>query len=186
MLNCTGWKIGWSIGPEELIRLGAICASAAYYCFNMPGQVAIANALDKVNDPYEGALTFPESIKKLFCENRDYLLKEVAEMDLPWQPLKVEGGYFLMVDITQCESLIPQKYKDSHVYENPEKGAHVTTYNMTMPDGRVPIDLAFCRWMACEKGVVMMPNCFFYEKGNPELCEKYVRLAIYKDSQSTR
>ena len=37
MLNCTGWKIGWSIGPAELIRLGGICASSAYYCFNMCG-----------------------------------------------------------------------------------------------------------------------------------------------------
>ena len=75
MLNCTGWKIGWSIGPAELIRLGGICASSAYYCFNMCGQVAIANALDKVSENYEGTLTFPESVKKLFCENLDYLLK---------------------------------------------------------------------------------------------------------------
>ena len=57
---------------------------------------------------------------------------------------------------------------------------------MTMPDGRVPIDLAFCRWMNVEKGVAMMPNSFFYGKGNPELCENYVRLAICKDSASTR
>ena len=186
MLNCTGWKIGWSIGPAEIIRLGGITASSAYYCFNMPGQVAIANAFDKINDPYEGNLTFPESVKKLFLDNRDYLTKQVAEMDMPWKPLYCEGGYFLMADITECASLIPQKYKDSHIYEDPAKGAHVTTFDMEMPDGRIPMDLAFCRWMACEKGVAMMPNSFFYGKGNPELCEKYVRLAICKDNASTR
>ena len=87
-----------------------------------------------------------------------------------------------MVDISSCVSLIPQKYKESHVYEDPSKGPHVITYNITMPDGRVPLDLAFCRWMACEKGVTMMPNCFFYEKGSSQLSENYVRLAICKDS----
>ena len=37
LYNCTGWKVGWSVGPEELIHIGAIITSAVYYCFNHPG-----------------------------------------------------------------------------------------------------------------------------------------------------
>ena len=55
-----------------------------------------------------------------------------------------------------------------------------------MPDGKIPLDLAFCRWMAVEKGVAFMPNSFFYGQGNPNLCDKYVRLAICKDADSTK
>ena len=76
LLNCTGWKVGWSVGPPNLIRLGAIVANASYYCFNMPGQIAVANSLDKVTEPgYEGELHFSDSVKKLFVENRDYLMQ---------------------------------------------------------------------------------------------------------------
>lgn len=107
-------------------------------------------------------------------------------MGLPWEPLKCEGGYFMMADITKCADLVPEKYKTTIDYEDPEKGAPVKKFDLYMPDGSIPLDLAFCRWMACEKGVAMMPNSFFYGKGNPELCDKYVRLAICKDAGSTQ
>ena len=125
-------------------------------------------------------------MRKLFVENRDYLMEQVAAMDMPWEPLKCEGGYFMMADISKCADLVPEKYKQSHDYEDPAKGPSVKKFELDMPDGKIPLDLAFCRWMACEKGVCMMPNSFFYGKGNPELCDRYVRLAICKDPASTR
>jgi len=50
-----------------------------------------------------------------------------------------------------------------------------------MPDGRIPFDLAFCRWMACEKGVVMMPLSFFYQPGSLNTNDNFVRMAICKE-----
>ena len=182
MLNCTGWKVGWAIGPTYLIGLGSIIANSVYYTFNMPSQVAIANSLDKATKPgYEGKLHFSDSVRKLFIGNRDYLTKQVAKMDMPWEPLKVEGGYFLLADVTKCAHLVPKKYLKSHDYEDPSKGAPVKKFALNMPNGKIPLDLAFCRWMACENGVAMMPGSFCYGKGNPNLCDKYVRMAICKD-----
>ena len=37
LLNCTGWKVGWSVGPQNLIRLGSIISNTTYYIVNMPG-----------------------------------------------------------------------------------------------------------------------------------------------------
>ena len=77
----------------------------------MPSQVAIANCLDTATKPgYEGKLHFSNSVKKLFVGNRDYLTKQVKAMGMPWEPLKVEGGYFLLADITKCAHLIPKKF----------------------------------------------------------------------------
>ena len=45
LLNCTGWKVGWAIGPAELIRLGGIMSNTTVYCTNHPAQVAIADSL---------------------------------------------------------------------------------------------------------------------------------------------
>lgn len=51
LLNATGWKVGWAIGPQSLIYNGGIVANTVFYCFNTPGQVAVANSLDKIEVP---------------------------------------------------------------------------------------------------------------------------------------
>ena len=140
-----------------------------------------------MNEPNynDEGVTYVESVRNMFIANRDFIAQAVTEMAMPWTPVKVEGGYFLMADITQCIDLIPDKYKSSHDYE-PEDGRPLVAKNaINMPDGRVPYDLAFCRWMAIEKGVCMMPNSFFYASDSPTMTDKYVRMAICKDRQST-
>ena len=81
--------------------------------------------------------------------------------------------------------MIPDKYKTTHDYEPEDGRPPVKHHCINMPDGSIPRDLAFCRWMAIEKGVVMMPNSFFYAVGSPNMTDTYVRLAICKDSAST-
>jgi hypothetical protein len=104
-------------------------------------------------------------------------------MDLPWEPLPCYSGYFLMVNIEKCKPLIPEKYLNSHDYD-PE-GEQVMKNTLFMPGTtRVPLDLAFVRWMAKENGVTMMPNCFFYHPKSPHISENYVRVAICKDISS--
>lgn len=46
MMNCTGWKVGWAIGPQDIIKNIAAVHEAAVFNLNVPGQVAIANSLD--------------------------------------------------------------------------------------------------------------------------------------------
>lgn len=36
LFNCTGWKVGWSIGPSSLIRLGALISNTITYTQNTP------------------------------------------------------------------------------------------------------------------------------------------------------
>lgn len=90
-----------------------------------------------------------------------------------------------MADVTNCRDLIPEKYLQTHDYEPEDGSKPVGKYRLAMPDGKIPLDLAFCRWMAVEKGVCMMPNSFFYHPTSPTICENYVRLAICKDKAST-
>lgn len=52
MLNCTGWKVGWCIGPADLIKHVSYVHEAAVFNLNVPGQVAIANSLDIALKPY--------------------------------------------------------------------------------------------------------------------------------------
>ena len=92
-----------------------------------------------------------------------------------------------MADITQCVDIIPDKYLTSHDYESaPLEGHKVLKYELYTPAGKVPRDLAFCRWSAIEHGVTMMPNSFFYFEGDDQMSDEFVRFAICKDTDSTQ
>lgn len=36
MFMATGWKVGWAVGPEYIIRLGGIINNTTTYCTNNP------------------------------------------------------------------------------------------------------------------------------------------------------
>ena len=54
-----------------------------------------------------------------------------------------------------------------------------------MIDGSVPLDLAFCRWIAVERGVTMMPCSLFYQKDSTFKSDNFVRVAICKGMDHT-
>ena len=105
-----------------------------------------------------------------------------APDSLPMRPTSCDGGYFLVVDIRECRDMVPEKYLASHDYLEGGPVAH----KVTLPNGRVPLDLAFCRWMACEKNLAIMPNCFFYGSDSPNIEENYVRMALCKEFGSLK
>lgn len=121
-------------------------------------------------------------MRKEFQDVRDYMLRELSEgMDIPVIPLRCESGYFILLDISKVIELIPQKYSQSHDFEDLKEGELPVKKNKVYTDdGSVPSDLAFCRWMAVERGVIMMPNSLFYQKDSPYKTYNLVRLAICK------
>ena len=46
MMNCTGWKIGWMVGPKDLVKTAAFVHEASTFNLNVPGQIAVAKSLD--------------------------------------------------------------------------------------------------------------------------------------------
>ena len=49
LFNSTGWKVGWVVGPSNLIKPCGIIVTTTIYCGNTPVQVAMAGALDFIN-----------------------------------------------------------------------------------------------------------------------------------------
>ena len=39
-------------------------------------------------------------------------------MNLPWEPLPCNSGYFLMADIDKCKAIVPNLYFQTHEYED--------------------------------------------------------------------
>ena len=116
-------------------------------------------------------------------------------MDLPWEPLPCQAGYFMIADVTKCRDLIPKIYFQTHECESgydAEKAKtdsnHIVKNILYVPgsEGAIPLDLAFARWMAIENGVAVMPCCIFYPQNSPGMQEYHVRLAICRDLESTK
>ncbi len=55
-----------------------------------------------------------------------------------------------------------------------------------MPDGSIPLDVAVCRWLALEIGVIAMPVSYFYLDKSPYVCDTHIRFAICKGMDITK
>ena len=56
-------------------------------------------------------MTYAEAICSDFSKNRDYLTESLKNPDsYPMEAVTVEGGYFLMADISKCKDLIVVQY----------------------------------------------------------------------------
>ena len=66
LLNCTGWKIGWVVGPADPIKEAALMHEIAIYNVNVPGQVAVGLSLDQEKQPYRGFKTYSDYVIHTF------------------------------------------------------------------------------------------------------------------------
>jgi len=144
--------------------------------------MAVARSLKSALEPYEGFDNYFEYQKADFAETQEILLEGLEASSLPLKPVKAEGGYFVMVDVSECRDLIPEKYFKAEEFESDPD----TTIEKNDFGSPVPLDLAFCRWLCLEKKVVTMPGTFFYDRRSEHAEHHYVRFAICRGEEITR
>ncbi|KAJ7591177.1 1-aminocyclopropane-1-carboxylate synthase 1 [Mycena floridula] len=91
----TGWRIGWLIGPEYIIRPTLAATTRIVFCSNSPLQEAAAAGLEQAN-----ALGFFEQQRKEYAERRAILVEAYT---FP------EGSYFILLDVSNVA--IPDDYR---------------------------------------------------------------------------
>jgi aspartate/methionine/tyrosine aminotransferase len=70
LMNCTGWKVGWVVGPAEPIKEAALMHEISIYNVNVPGQFAIAESFDQALQPYKGFKDYYDYVRYTFEESR--------------------------------------------------------------------------------------------------------------------
>lgn len=159
MLNCTGWKIGWSIGPENLVKQAMFVHESTSFNTNVPGQIALARSMDQaLTQEYKGYENYLDYTRAVFQSGRDAAIDLIGHSkNINFKPTVCESGYFLAVDVTGCEDQIPEKYFKPNVnYENDE-ATQVNQMHFPEYYDKVPLDFALGRYLAVEKGVSIMP-----------------------------
>lgn len=109
MFNITGWKLGISIGPNNLVEQAFFAHEAMNFVVNTPGQIACARAMDTVfNTPYEGHKNWLDYLCKTFQDGREACIEMLNKATkINFKSTHIESGYFLAVDVTDAKDKIP-------------------------------------------------------------------------------
>lgn len=107
----TGWRVGWLIGPSNLIK--HVLTAHTIVCFNSPAPLQEAAA---VGFEQAGKYDFwQESKREMQAKSRRF--NEIwPELGLPYSD--PEGGYFVLVNMEKVQ--LPENYEfPPHVAERP-------------------------------------------------------------------
>ncbi|CAH0477154.1 unnamed protein product [Peronospora belbahrii] len=155
--SVTGWKVGWAIGPSNLIK--GVCLANNWIQFSVatPLQEAVANMLELAENPYKEFPTFYAFVADQYKQKRDRLSR--ALMDVNIIPITPEGGIFLYSDISAVK--VPKDFIRTKM-----------TY-----------DWAFCRWLTIAKGVTAIPTSAFFCHANQTKGSRWARFAFCKTDE---
>ncbi|CAL8392695.1 unnamed protein product [Boreogadus saida] len=155
--SVTGWKLGWSIGPEHLVKhLQTVMQNTVYTC-STPLQEAVAQGLVRDYERLGQPDCYFSSLAAELEEKRDRMAAILREAGM--NPILPEGGYFIIVDVT------PLNVDLSH-----------------MPDEAY--DLKFVKWMIKEKKLAAIPVTAFCGEASRSRFEKYIRLCFIKRDET--
>ena len=165
--SCTGWKVGWAVGPPHLVK--AVTAVQQWVTFSAPtpNQDAIAQALVMARQPYEGFATFYDYLANDYKKKQELLIDALKAAGMT--PIVPAGGFFIMADTSSIEFPYPTDV------ETP-----------AMPASPMPRDWALSRWMTETVGVTAIPPCAFYGKETLHLAHNLLRFAYCKNEQTLK
>ena len=94
MMSMTGWRIGWAIGPEEVIRHVTVMHQYVSTCVSAVTQRAAVAAFSG-----EGRRATGEMRDEL--RRRREVMARAIDRDLGLAYVQGEGGYYTMLDVSQ-------------------------------------------------------------------------------------
>ena len=173
LFSCTGWRVGWAIGPEHIIKNCGIWCMWNVFGLNRQSGKAMHFALEEVLNPYEGKSTYLEWLNETYNKKIERFYNIVAKYSdcFGWKVIKPNGGFFTMIDITSAIQNVPVRYFYND-YENVKDGEKTLEkfedwVNLENPE-KTP-DTAFATWMTIELGVTPLPCYPFYIQQHDEV-----------------
>ncbi|XP_077309077.1 kynurenine--oxoglutarate transaminase 3 isoform X1 [Lithobates pipiens] len=156
--SVTGWKLGWSIGPEHLIRhLQTVHQNVLYTCAT-PLQEALAHALFKDLKRLDEPECYFNSLPRELEAKRDRMACLLQEAGL--KPVIPEGGYFMIADVSALGVDLSEVKDDE------------------------PYDYKFIKWMIKTKKLAAIPVTAFCGAESKKRLEKYIRFCFIKRDET--
>lgn len=164
----TGWRVGWVIGHEALIKNTVAIQARTIFCTSTPMQEAIALSFECAEQTkYFDKIYRPEYTKK-----RDILEGCFKELGLP--VARTKGSFFTLVNF-------------SPLLKNPEFVSHAKLMDKRPseeePDQVETMDYRLCRYLTTDQSVrvTAIPPSAFYAPANRDLPSTWARFCFAKD-----
>jgi len=173
--SATGWQVGWCIGPKRLISRIHQLLPYVQFCASTLIQEALARALPRADEPYEGHTSYYHYLKAKYTRKRDLLSNALtsAGFAVPDYSRTPGGGFFIFARIGRnVQNAIPVN--------------RLMTPNDAAPGGFTRQDWALCQWMAEEKGILCIPSSPFFSdlKASAGASDEFVRIAFCKQDET--
>ena len=151
---CTGWRVGWLIGPEHLIKY--VSAAHTRICFSSVSPLQEAAAVGFEQAESEG---FWETSRREMGAKVQRFCEVFDEMEIPYS--EPEGGYFVLANLRKVK--LPESYDwPPQVKDRPR-------------------DFKLSWFCIMELGVAAIPPTEFYTTENAHLGEDWLRFAVCKN-----
>eukprot|EP00560_Eucampia_antarctica_P007340 CAMPEP_0197827784 /NCGR_PEP_ID=MMETSP1437-20131217/4493_1 /TAXON_ID=49252 ORGANISM="Eucampia antarctica, Strain CCMP1452" /NCGR_SAMPLE_ID=MMETSP1437 /ASSEMBLY_ACC=CAM_ASM_001096 /LENGTH=565 /DNA_ID=CAMNT_0043428769 /DNA_START=59 /DNA_END=1756 /DNA_ORIENTATION=- len=175
--SATGWQVGWCIGPKHLISPIHQIIPYVQFCASTVIQEALARALPKADEPYEGFSSYYDYLRAMYTRKRDLLgsaLKSTG-FAIPDYNLTPGGGFFIFARIGKdIAAAIPKE--------------RIMAKNIAAPGGIARQDWALCQWLVEEKGILCIPSSPFFskERALAGASDEFVRIAFCKTDDTIK
>ncbi|XP_020603611.1 kynurenine--oxoglutarate transaminase 3-like isoform X2 [Orbicella faveolata] len=157
--SITGWKLGWSIGPKELIKNLQTVQSQVTYTLPTPTQEALAQAFEHEIPLIGTEKSYFQELSLMLEKKRDIMAKLLT--DVGFKPIIPQGGYFMMADTSDIDVNFDEYDKSDD-----------------------PHDYKFVRWLTKEKGICAIPPSAFYSPQHKHFGAKYIRFCFIKEDST--
>ncbi|XP_045144450.1 kynurenine--oxoglutarate transaminase 1 [Echinops telfairi] len=155
--SATGWKVGWVLGPEHLVKhLHTVHQNSVYHCATQ-AQAAVALSLEREQQHFGQPSSYFVQLPEATQHKRDHMIRSLQSVGM--RPIIPQGSYFLIADISDFKSKMPNL-----------PGATDEAY-----------DSRFVKWMCRNKGLAAIPVSIFYSGPHQKLFDHYVRFCFIKD-----
>ncbi|XP_012627622.1 kynurenine--oxoglutarate transaminase 1 isoform X1 [Microcebus murinus] len=160
--SATGWKVGWVLGPDNILKhLRTVHQNSIFHCPTQ-SQAAVAWSFEReqlcFGQPSSYFVQFPQAMQR----RRDHMIRSLQSVGL--QPVVPQGSYFLITDISDLKRKMPD-----------------------LPGtADEPYDSRFVKWMIKNKGLVAIPVSIFCSKPHQKHFDHYIRFCFVKDESTLR
>uniref|UniRef100_A0A8C2D642 Kynurenine aminotransferase 1 n=1 Tax=Cyprinus carpio TaxID=7962 RepID=A0A8C2D642_CYPCA len=152
--SATGWKVGWAVGSEHILKhLKTVHQNSVYHCATAAQVKQCSFLKRKICESYFHQLPIHLHEKRLRLAD---CLKSVG-----LKPILPQGGYFMIADISNLNvDLTDPSTKDE------------------------PYDYRFVKWLIKEKGLATIPVSAFYSPEHRNEFQKYIRFCFVKEDST--
>ncbi|XP_075628726.1 kynurenine--oxoglutarate transaminase 1 isoform X3 [Balearica regulorum gibbericeps] len=159
--SATGWKVGWTVGPNRLLQhLRTVHQNSVYHCATV-AQEAVAQGFQRELELYGKPNSYFIQLPKELQQKRDWLVQSLDAVGM--KPIIPEGTYFLVADISEFKSDVPD-----------------------VPDSDEPYDSRFAKWMVKNKGLAAIPLSAFYCGAHKNNYNHFIRFCFAKEEATLK